>query len=220
MATKVGTKRCIGKCGLEKSTEEFYLRRSGNRENVCKKCKHDMSKAWRANNPDKTRGYKRKYDETHRNAVNAGQQRRRRANPEHFRARDRAYRAADPERVRRQNQKHYSRHGDKVRACSRRYKFEKIYGLTEDDFNRMLEQQDGRCALCRRPFGTASKSEKPHIDHCHDTGVVRGLLCSMCNMGIGCLKDNPDIIRRAADYLEVRREGFQAVLGHQLRIVG
>lgn len=53
------------------------------------------------------------------------------------------------------------------------------YGLSEADYQRMLDEQNGRCALCDKPV------EKFHIDHCHNTGAVRGLLCHQCNIRIG-----------------------------------
>jgi len=74
------------------------------------------------------------------------------------------------------------------------------YGLTPEDFSRMVALQNDRCAIC----GT----DKPGrwgrwvVDHCHNTGEVRGLLCDQCNILLGNAKDNPAILRVAADYLE------------------
>lgn len=53
------------------------------------------------------------------------------------------------------------------------------------------------CAIC-------GSTEKPHIDHDHETGVVRGTLCRTCNIGLGMFKDNPELMRQAAQYLEDR----------------
>lgn len=68
------------------------------------------------------------------------------------------------------------------------------YGITEADFNEMLELQGGKCALCRR--GNARNT-----DHDHLTGEVRGLLCSPCNTALGVLGDNVDGLLRAIEYL-------------------
>lgn len=74
------------------------------------------------------------------------------------------------------------------------------YGMTLEEYDRLLEEQGGACAIC----GTTDAA--PHdylsVDHCHDSGIVRGLLCSACNKGIGHLRDDPSILREAANYLE------------------
>jgi hypothetical protein len=62
--------------------------------------------------------------------------------------------------------------------------------------------QNGVCAICGSPpTGTRSHGLLA-IDHCHDTLKIRGLLCNNCNNGLGRFKDNPDSLRKAADYLE------------------
>lgn len=61
----------------------------------------------------------------------------------------------------------------------------------------MLLAQDGRCLICRGEFGQTLP-----VDHCHRTGKVRGLLCHHCNRGIGLFGDDPERLRRAADYVE------------------
>ncbi len=73
------------------------------------------------------------------------------------------------------------------------------YGITVDDFFELLERQGGVCAVCG---GVEKARSRLSVDHCHDTGVVRGLLCTNCNVGIGRLKDDPDLLRKAVAYLE------------------
>lgn len=68
------------------------------------------------------------------------------------------------------------------------------HGITKSDFDSMQAEQEGKCAICLRKCELV-------IDHCHITGVVRGLLCSKCNSGIGFLGDDPWVIRQAADYV-------------------
>ena len=74
------------------------------------------------------------------------------------------------------------------------------YGITIDDYDNMLTEQNGVCAICGTSKLSKNKSRFA-IDHCHNTGAIRGLLCSNCNSGIGKLKDNPDIIIKAYEYL-------------------
>lgn len=74
-------------------------------------------------------------------------------------------------------------------------------GLSGADYDSMLVIQAGRCALCGELPGDAGRSERLNIDHCHASGKVRGLLCSMCNQGLGFFRDNPEILVKAATYL-------------------
>ncbi len=71
------------------------------------------------------------------------------------------------------------------------------YRLTQSDYNAMLQEQGGVCALCQRLPSTYF-----NVDHCHKTGIVRALLCVACNHGIGLLQDNPERLRKAAAYIE------------------
>lgn len=80
----------------------------------------------------------------------------------------------------------------------------KVYGLTPDDYIDMYEQQEGKCLLCGES-GETFGGRRLHIDHDHETGKVRGLLCGLCNAGIGMLKDSPDLLRLAASYIEEAR---------------
>lgn len=82
----------------------------------------------------------------------------------------------------------------------------KKYGLTQEAHSRILESQDGKCAICRRPPVGRSLA----VDHCHRTGIVRGLLCSRCNMGIGLFADDPGLFRTCIDYLEAVRPSATA----------
>lgn len=75
----------------------------------------------------------------------------------------------------------------------------RAYGLVPSDVSAIAERQNGQCPICRRGLAAVKRT---HIDHCHSTGRVRGILCSECNTGIGKLKDSPELLRRALAYLE------------------
>ena len=70
------------------------------------------------------------------------------------------------------------------------------YGITEDLYNLLVELQNNKCSICKNDF-----TKTPNIDHCHTTGIVRGLLCTECNQGIGFLKDNTEYLSNAIKYL-------------------
>ena len=79
------------------------------------------------------------------------------------------------------------------------------YGITEKYYNTLLEGQRWRCAICRiYKHGTDGK--RLAVDHCHETGKVRGLLCHMCNNALGLLRDDTEIINNALKYLEESRK--------------
>lgn len=86
---------------------------------------------------------------------------------------------------------------------SRRLNLQHLYGLSLEQYDEMLTAQGGRCAVCTTttPGGRGSF----HVDHDHDTGAIRALLCHDCNTGLGKFADSPERLRKAAAYLEGRQ---------------
>jgi hypothetical protein len=78
------------------------------------------------------------------------------------------------------------------------------FGLTDKDFRRMLAEQGGVCALCRRPERQEFKGKLKQlcVDHCHDSDQPRDLLCTSCNATLGLVDDDPWLLRSMADYIE------------------
>lgn len=74
------------------------------------------------------------------------------------------------------------------------------YNITLDEWNQMFDAQIGKCAICEKEF-----SGTPHVDHCHITGQIRGLLCGACNRMLGQAKDNPNVLLKGAAYLAIFR---------------
>jgi hypothetical protein len=109
--------------------------------------------------------------------------------------------------------KHYNAqwretHVDQIRAYQRaRYSQDEvrnlnlrhIYGLSLEQFNAMSAQQNGLCAICRRP--PRDKKQRLCVDHDHVTGKVRGLLCLHCNVLLGKAEDSETILQAAIDYI-------------------
>jgi hypothetical protein len=76
------------------------------------------------------------------------------------------------------------------------------YGIGLDDFDRLLEKQEGRCAICRTDVpGGPTPTSRFHVDHDHHSGKVRGLLCRACNMALGLLKEDRERIEALLAYL-------------------
>ena len=127
------------------------------------------------------------------------------------------YRSANREKIAEKNAQYYSANREKVaqyRFANRekilekraQYRFanrEKIkntqlkyeYGITLEQYNKMAQEQNNVCLICKQ-------EKKLVVDHCHDTGTVRGLLCSECNISIGLLKETPQYFVNAIQYLE------------------
>lgn len=79
------------------------------------------------------------------------------------------------------------------------------YGISLEKYKEMLTEQECKCAICGATENNTIGERKDWnfaVDHDHKTGKVRGLLCNNCNRGIGLLKDNPELIRKAAEYVE------------------
>ena len=83
--------------------------------------------------------------------------------------------------------------------------YKRQYGITDSDLAQMKDEQNNKCYICQSEgflIGKNNHSEKLAVDHCHDTGKVRKLLCHNCNRALGLFKDKPELLRKAADYLE------------------
>ena len=91
------------------------------------------------------------------------------------------------------------KHKEREATRARNYKLRKKYGIDSQKYEEMLTQQGGVCLGCKNKCITGNRLA---VDHCHDTGKVRGLLCGLCNRALGSSKDNPTTLRRLADYLE------------------
>ena len=84
-----------------------------------------------------------------------------------------------------------------------------IYKISMDEYNKILEKQNGLCAICSRPETSIVRGKIPllSVDHDHNTGKIRGLLCAFCNHGIGRFRDDIDLMKKAIKYLELSQKG-------------
>ena len=99
-------------------------------------------------------------------------------------------------------------HKNNAEYCKRYYQKNKdifhhkylmrTYGITKEAYDTMMTLQNGVCAICE---GRYDDKKKLAIDHCHDTGTIRGLLCNKCNRGLGMFEDDPTLLNKAVEYL-------------------
>jgi hypothetical protein len=123
----------------------------------------------------------------------------------------RKQRREDPEVRARENawyRSYYKAHKDKICERNRTHYHVRQYGISAAEYDALLKKQNGACAVCRR-----RSKERLCVDHCHLTGMIRGLLCRRCNLALGILKDDQGSLIAAVAYLGAHardRPGFAA----------
>ena len=97
----------------------------------------------------------------------------------------------------------YHLEGGKEKQKKRSFKHNlKRYNITPEDYFALLEKQGKTCAICNTEKSFRNNTQyNLFVDHCHETGVVRGLLCHGCNAGLGLFSDNVSYLNKAIDYL-------------------
>ncbi len=106
----------------------------------------------------------------------------------------------------RQDSARYKRYREKMKQEDpegwklkrRREQLKRYYGMTLEEYQDKLKQQGGGCAICGRMEGLRDMP----VDHCHKQGHIRGILCHWCNKGLGQFFDNPENLRKAANYID------------------
>jgi hypothetical protein len=121
---------------------------------------------------------------------------------EQERERRKVYRAANIESERQKDRDRYRKwkqtRPEGWRRAVKNGRLKEQYGITINDLDRMIEACNATCEICRE---VQLDPYKMHVDHCHSTGAIRGLICGKCNVGIGMFRDNPENLVRAAEYL-------------------
>jgi len=86
------------------------------------------------------------------------------------------------------------------KSCDTKGHRKERYGINPEEYNQMYVDQEGKCHICE-----THEDNLPRVlcvDHCHETGAVRGLLCRHCNLALGMFKDNPKLLQRALQYVQ------------------
>jgi hypothetical protein len=166
-----------------------------------KKKVNEQSERWKRANPEKVAETQRRYREANKEKKAEVMRRWRKANPERSAELKRRYREANKEQIDARDRRYREANKEKV-AAQRRRSWLRKYGITVEDYDRMLTAQGGVCAICGGPPNGAGKANgRLNVDHDHDTGAVRGLLCSECNAGLGMLQDDAELLQLAAAYV-------------------
>jgi hypothetical protein len=174
------SKVCV-RCHIEKPISEFTKRptcRDGY-DTTCKSCKSELTKIYYATHKDYvSKKYKEYYAKNKELLLKKGKE----------------YREANKQQEDDYHKKYYQEHKVEEKARSTK----KLYGLEYTDYLAMLENQNGVCAICHE----APDKRNLNIDHNHETGEIRGLLCIKCNRAIGLMKDDINLFQSAIEYLQ------------------
>lgn len=152
----------------------------------------EAKRAWREANRAKMKAARKAWTEANRERVNAVDRAWRKANPEKVKAYQRAWRNVNPERINALRIARRDKTNAEFRAWfkanpdkARDQQYRKFYGITLEQYDAMFAKQAGRCAIC----GTDKPGrQRLHVDHCHATKKVRGLLCFVCNTRLGIVE--------------------------------
>lgn len=169
-------KKC-SKCGKEKSINQFGFSRPNVHRVNCKKCQNEYGKEYRKKNPD----FVKKVAENHKEYLKEYRQVKKKERNEYLK-------------------EWYRKNPEKKRA----QKYRNRYGIDIEDYEKILKEQNGVCAICGGTDLGRKSAKYFVIDHCHETNKIRGLLCHKCNMILGLCNDNPDILLNSVIYLKTQ----------------
>lgn len=176
------TKKCTT-CKIEQPLSEY--RKDASRSNgihpTCNSCNKEIQRKWYKNNKEKARNNSSKRYHEQKDIINAKRRENRKNNPEEVRAKARS---------------HYNPIASKVAS----WKNAGIKDMTYERYLSMSDAQNNSCAICNTH--QSSLKRQLSVDHNHDTGEARGLLCDACNGGIGKLKDSVNLLEKAIKYLK------------------
>ena len=160
----------------------------------------EYQKIWRSNNKQKVQKYQLKYRLENKEKTKLYKQQYYIENKEHIKNHLRLYRQKHKKKLNKQCREWYATHKEHVRN----YKLQWLYNFSSNEYYNLLKQQNGICAICKQKPST---NKILHIDHNHKNGKIRGLLCNICNQGLGLFKDNPQYLTNATQYLYNTHKG-------------
>ena len=140
----------------------------------------EYSKNYRENNKDKVKEYSKNYYINNKDKVK-----------EH----NKNYYINNKDKVKEHSKNYYINNKDKHRE----QQLNRNYGITEEEYNQMFKAQNGNCAICSR--NQSEFKTRLAVDHNHETGDIRSLLCANCNLMLGYAKDNAENLAKGIEYL-------------------
>lgn len=179
--------KVCGQCKMLRPFADFNKSRRSpdGHQRMCRDCQAEYREA--------TREHRAEYDKQYR-----------KAHPEVGRRASRKYRKAHLDKVRKQAREHAQKsrreRPQQHHARDRKSALRKNYGLSMIEYQERLERQGGVCAICARAPNTGRRYLC--VDHDHKTGTIRGLLCNKCNVVLGLVDDDSNVLREMISYVE------------------
>lgn len=149
--------------------------------------RRQVARAWYHRNKEKVAAYKKKHYEEHLEDY------KERARKHNKSERRKQWRIENKERISEYMKQRW------LQIKDSKPHLKKVYGITLEEYNELVNRQDGRCAGCKK---TQEQLDHPlHVDHCHSTGNIRGLLCRKCNSALGYVEDSVETLENLKNYL-------------------
>lgn len=150
--------------------------------------KKEYLKKWREKNKAKTLEYTKNWKKSHKKQVSESAKR---------------YYVKNIEKIKEYRLKNKDRIRESYRLSGKKWKIKHNYGITLDEYQVLFEKQNGVCAICLKPESRKNNKgiDSLAIDHNHETGKVRELLCHRCNAALGMFFEDPLLLEKARDYL-------------------
>ena len=206
-------KQCIG-CKETKAIDNFGLdkRRKDGHNRYCKKCVCEFAISYRERNKEKIADSLKKYRETHKEQRNLANKTWREKNIDHVKKYSKEYNSKNfekrklafnawveknPERMRELKKNNR----EKNKLIERERKLKRFYNMTLEDYDNLMASQNSKCKICSKDAAD-ERNKNLVIDHCHDSGKVRSLLCDRCNRTLGVLEENVDLMMKMMQYIK------------------
>lgn len=208
--------RALGLCRqcynaqLYQRTKKEHAERGRNWRHKNRERVNEVTRIWIANNPEKRKASRQKFQEKNKEALRLKQREYRKNNKDSIREKNLVKNITEEKRLHR-NKYHAewrAKNKDKMQEARRKrnakpnalrkHLLKYAHGLTLEQYDELLHAQNSVCAICQT---TCNTKKVLSVDHDHNTGAIRGLLCNACNQALGLLKDNPDIAFNANIYL-------------------
>jgi hypothetical protein len=185
------------------ATPEFFHRYRYSKDGLyprCKECRKVDTKGYREKNLEKIKASQKEYYHKNKDTLREKNKKWRENNAEYVKTKGKEYRDTNRDAL-----IEYQKRWREVNKATRKWDYsQRKYGIDQQQFNMLAESQGNCCKICSTPFVYENDlpSKDVHIDHNHDTGDVRGLLCSKCNYMLGFARDSKKILLAGAKYLE------------------
>jgi len=174
------------------------------------------SRLYYQRHPEKVKALNKKSYEENKESRNAYSREYYKKNKEKIKAQRKGYEAKNKEKIAARAKLYSIENRDKIKDWRKGYLLEnkakyrknylkREYGITMEDYENMLIEQDGMCKCCGLP-GIDNRDRILHIDHNHETNKVRGLLCDNCNRALGMVKDSIKTLESMIEYLKSNQE--------------